>query len=379
MDENRSVTKMFLGAGLVVAFVLMLISFKVYAFEGFEVVGYPFTVINGTNSIQQFTDRDLPDSAFYSISYESWDIGIASSFPVPYYSDGDHYSVFMNFTFSVPYQAIVNNQWIGIYVRPMLSNTQMSTVSSGQWLTVNVLDVAPGTGYTGGYTDLRYGSFMWQGDTQCSYKMLITCMNDANITANQPRIYNIAVVFDLNLTAGSTLASDELRPFSVSARYYTGYPTISSGYGLALHKDFIIRCTDTSMYGAIENLANVVADLDFSGLAGLADLSTTIENWYSSYTSVSSTIVDRLEDIIDDGETDPDITEWAEQASEFESKNDLLHDLEESLEGTIEDFTFPQVANQTAVGNVVGTFFNNEFIIALTLAMMTLMIVFLIL
>ena len=33
MEEYRSVTKMFFGAGLVVAFVLLLTSFKVYAYE----------------------------------------------------------------------------------------------------------------------------------------------------------------------------------------------------------------------------------------------------------------------------------------------------------------------------------------------------------
>ena len=362
--------KIYVYVSVLSVLLMFLAARPVYAFEGFEVVGYPFTEITG-GIMQQFTDRDLPDSAFYSIYYESRDIGIASSFPVPYYSDGDHYSVFLNFSFAVPYQSIVNNQWVGIYVRPMLSNTQMTTASSGQWLTVNVLDVAPGSGYTGGYTDLRYGSFMWQGDTQCSYRMLITCMNDANIAANQPRIYNISLVLDLNLTASNTPASDELRPFSVSARYYTGYPNISSGYGLALHKDFIIRCTDTSMFGLLEEINSAISELDFSGLSGLADLSVTVSNIYENL----ELNLALLESIYDDGETDPDVTRWGEEQFALASDFDVLQSIGHSYIDVLNDFTFPDVDDTSGAATLFNGFWNFPIIQTMIVVSLSMMVV----
>lgn len=370
-------TKIFLCVGFIIAYVLFICT-PLYAFEGFDVDGIPFVYIAGTDTYQEFTDVDYPDSPFYSIpNYEAEEIGISTSFPVPYYSDGDHYSVLLNFTFAVPYQAIVNNQWVGIYLRPMLSNGYMTNTSSGQWLKVNVLTINPSG--SSGYTELTSGSFMWQGHSNCSYRMLITCMNDSSIVANQPRVYNVSLVLDLNLKSGSGLTGDELRPFSISARYYLGYPNISSGYGLGLHKDFTIRCTDTSMYGLLENIESAVSSIDFSGLSGLADLNITVENLYNEYVTNSQVEIGLLESIFDDGETDEDITEWANQATAFESVVSNLNDIEESLLGTISDFTFPDVPNQTANPNIVRVWFDNPITQGLMLAFLIMTIAMLLL
>lgn len=382
MDENRSVTKMFFGAGLVVAFVLMLISFKVYAFEGFDVDAIPFyyNPDNYSQTYYQFSEEDpsyMVGDFYHSANQtdQGREVGIVTGFPVPYYSDGDHYSVFLNFSFSVPTMAHSANDWVGIYVRPMTSNSFLTPASGGTWLKVNVNTITP-SGSTG-CTDLSYGTFQWQGYANCSYRMLIVSTIDAYHTQY---IYNVSCVLDLNLISGSGVLGSELRPFSISAKYYLGYPQSSTTtYGLGLYKKYSIRCTDTSIYGLLENIESAVSSIDFSGLSGLADLNVTVENLYNEYVSNASLELGLLESIYDDGETDPDITEWADQATQFESKNDYLHDLEESLEGTISDFTFPEVANQTAVSNVVGAFFSNELVIALTLSVMTLMIVFLIL
>lgn len=370
-------TKIFLCVGFIIAYVLFVCT-PLFAFEGLEVEGIPFVYVPASDSFQQFTDVNYPDSPFYSIPrYEASEVGIQTSFPVPYYSDGDHYSVLLNFSFAVPYEAISNNQWVGIYLRPMLSNGYMTNSSSGQWLMVNVLSTNPNG--SSGYTNLTSGSFMWQGHSDCSYRMLITCMNDATIAANQPRVYNVSLVLDLNLKSGIGVIGDELRPFSISARYYLGYPNISSGYGLGLFKDFTIRCTDTSMYGLLENIESAVSSIDFSGLSGLSDLNITVENLYNEYVANSQIEIGLLESILDDGETDEDITEWANQATAFESKVSNLNDIEESLKGTISDYTFPDAPNQTANSNIVGMFFNNELVIALCLAFFTMTIAMLLL
>ena len=357
----------------VLSLLLMFLAARpVYAFEGFEVTGYPFTFINGTNTYQMFSDKDMPDSAFYSIpNYEATEVGIASGFPVPYYSDGDHYSVFLNFSFAVPYQAYSNNQWVGIYIRPMLSNTYMSSASSGQWLSANVLSIAPGSGYSGGYTDVSTGSFMWQGDSQCSYRMLITCMNDAFTIANQPRIYNVSLVLDLNLTASNTLASDELRPFSISARYYLGYPTISTGYGLGLYKDFTLRCTDTSMYGLLEDIQAAVSSIDFSGLSGLADLSVTVNNIYDNL----ELNLALLESIYDDGETDPDVTRWGQEQSQLASDFNELQSIEHSYIDVLNDFTFPVVGDTSGAATLFNGFWNFPIIHTMIIVSLSMMVV----
>lgn len=366
---EHKTTKYLIAIGFFIGFILFLCA-PVFAFEGFDVTGYPFTYIKSTDTYQQFSDVDMPDSPFYSIpGFECEEVGIQTSFPVPYYADGDHYSVLMNFAFAVPYQAYQNNQWVGIYVRPMLSTGYMQNTSSGQWLKVNV-NTINATG-SSGYTDLSYGSFMWQGDSQCSYRMLITCMNDAFIGANQPRIYNVTVVFDLNLNSGTGFSGDELRPFSVSARYYLGYPSISSGYGLGLFKDFSVRCTDTSIMGVLENIQSAIADLDFSGLSGLADMSATVTNLYNSYVTNSGIEIGLMESIIDDGETDAEPIQWESQAQEMQSQVAELHSLEEDIKGTFTEYEFPTAPNQTAIGNVANMFFQNELFIALTLAFFT--------
>lgn len=375
-DSNFIKIKFILAFGFLVAFVVFCCS-PLFAFEGLEVEGIPFVYVPASDTYQQFTDVNYPDSPFYSIPrYESSEVGLQTSFPVPYYSDGDHYSVLLNFSFAVPYEAISNNQWVGIYLRPMLSNGYMTNSSSGQWLKVNVLTVNP-TG-SSGYTDLSSGSFMWQGHSDCSYRMLITCMNDSTIVANQPRVYNVSLVLDLNLKSGTGVIGDELRPFSISARYYLGYPNISSGYGLGLYKDFTIRCTDTSMYGLLENIESAVSSIDFSGLSGLADLNVTVENLYNEYVNNAQLEIELLESILDDGETDEDVTRWGEVASEFNEQNDILHSLENEFIGTIEDFTMPTVVLSDDI-NLFNRFFDNEIIILLVTISLALAICFCIL
>lgn len=371
MENTKSVSKIFLGAGLILAFVFLLCSFNIYAYDTYEIYPQVVWANEGGTGWEYANNPEVPDSAFYfPATYETKEIGFLTGFPVPYYSDGDHVSLFVDFTIGM--EDVASSQWLGLFVRPIGSTSYLSTATNtgnGEWLRVNIQNQA-------NLGEVFTGSFHWEDLSQsCSYKILITkCGDGSSIGSSRLTFYHVTGVFDLNL-----VSSKEMKPFLLTAKLYMGYPNISEGYGPFLSKDYHFRITDTSMYGAIEDLASILEDMDFSGLSGLADLSTTIENWYTSYTSVSSTIVDRLDEIIDDGETDEDVTRWNEEASLVASQASDLHDLEESLVGTLSDFEFPTVANQTAVNNVLLPFWQNELVISLTLAFMALMIVFLIL
>lgn len=373
MDHKK--IKVLLIFGFVFAFIVF-VSAPVFAFEGFDVECVPYWN-DGTsvNDYFQFADPDIPDSAFYSpTGAQAKEIGLYTGFPVPYYADGDHYSVFMNFSIAVPAAALSNN-WLGLYVKPQLSNPYMSTSSGGQFLIVNVGSYNPYG--SSGNSNIYTGTFQWQGKIDCNYKILMSVFIDDGVSVGaQSWIYNFSCVFDLNLKGGSGLASDELRPFAVSAKYYLGYPTNDTAYyGLGLYKKFTCRCTDTSLYGLLENIESAVSSIDLSGLSGLSQLSTEITNIYNQVVHNGGV----LESIYDDGEDDPDVTRWGEEASQFESVVSDYHNIESQMMGTVSDFTFPDAPNQTALNNVFNMFFGNELIFALILASLTVTIALLIL
>lgn len=370
--EHKTI-KYLIAIGFFIGFILFLCA-PVFAFEGFEVDAIPFWYNDASYSqtYYQFANDDstyMVGDFYHSSSQteQGKEVGIVTGFPVPYYSDGDHYSVFLNFAFSVPSAAHVANDWVGIYVRPMTSNGLLTPASGGSWLKVNVNNITPGS--STGFTDLSYGTFQWQGYANCSYRMLIVSTVDND---NTQYIYNVSCVLDLNLISKSGVLGDELRPFSISAKYYLGYPQSStSTYGLGLYKNYSIRCTDTSVMGVLENIQSAIEDLDFSGLSGLADMSATVTNLYNSYVTNSGIEIGLMESIIDDGETDAEPIQWESQAQEMQSQVQELHSLEEDIKGTFTEYEFPTAPNQTAIGNVANMFFQNELFIALTLAFFT--------
>lgn len=381
MDYNFKKTKIFLFIGFLVAFIIFSCS-PLFAFEGFDVECVPYWN-DGTsaNDYFQFADPDYPDSAFYSPSYngtQAKEIGLYTGFPVPYYADGDHYSIFLNFSIGVPASALTNN-WLGLYIKPQASSTSMGTSAGGQYIIANVGVYNPYG--SSGNSAMYSGTFTWQGNTTCNYKILMTCFIDDSVSVGaQQWIYNFSCVFDLNLEGGSGLAADELRPFAISAKYYLGYPTSgTSNYGLGLLKRYSCRATDTSLYGLLENIESAVSSIDFSGLSGLADLSVTVENFYDEYINNMNIQIPLLESIYDDGETDEDVTRWGDIATEFNENNNILHSLENEMMGTIDDFTLPSVTSSAEATNLFSKFFENEIIILLTTISLCLAIVFCIL
>lgn len=366
--------KIYVYVSVLSVLLIFLAARPVYAFEGFEVDCIPYWN-DGTsvNDYFQFADPDIPDSAFYSPSYggtQAKEIGLYTGFPVPYYADGDHYSVFMNFSIAVPASALSNN-WLGLYIKPQFSNPYMSTSSGGQYLIVNVGSYTPYG--SSGNSNIYTGSFQWQGKIDCSYKILMTCFIDDGVSVGaQSWIYNFSCVFDLNLKGGTGLASDELRPFAISAKYYLGYPLSDTPYyGLGLYKHFTCRCTDTSLYGLLEEIEAAVSAIDFSGLSGLADLQVTVNNIYENL----ELNLGLLESIYDDGETDPDVTRWGQEQSQLASDFNELQSIEHSYIDVLNDFTFPDVEDTSGAATLFNGFWNFPIIQTMIIVSLSMMVI----
>ena len=341
----------------------------VFAYDTYDIYPQVVWVDESTENWRVASDPDLPDSSFYSpIGSQTKEIGYLCGYPVPYYADGDHVSVFVDFTIGVPAEVLQKQQWVGIFVRPVFSNNYLSSATntgSGEWLRVNIINQT-------NIAELYTGSFHWEGlDAYCSYKLLVTAVGDGSSSVTTQFCYHVTGVLDLNLVQ----STKELKPFLITAKYYLGYPGSNvSNFGLAVSKDFHFRITDTSMYGAIEDLASVIQDLDFSGLSDLGTLSTTINNWYDDYILNMSDLSNQLESIYDDNETDPDITSAFERASEFQNEIDEYNSLQEALIGSLEEYTFPAVSDANIANLIITPLFENEIVLFLVAGVLALLI-----
>ena len=345
--------------GFIIGFILFLAS-PVFAYETFDIDTQPVGYTPISSAWTYYYSKTDDYISGYNHAFIGWDM----TSPVPYYADGDHVSLYGTFSFQIP-NSNLNDDW-SFYVAP-----------AGEYVLRNDNLTYYGTRFLDGFTTLGAPSvtsyrgevtFNYMPNNQCNLRYLMLKYNDGNYTT-----FTFYCLFDLNLR----FPAIEMRPFRFGVIDATQF---SSGTGvswLVYNKTYHWELLDTQLYYMLDNklnsLSTAISNIDLN-----VDLSG-IEQLINTQINQVLTISGQLEDLVDDTEPDEDLTQWADLASQFESKNDLLHDLEESLEGTIEDFEFPTVANQTAVNNVIGSLFSNELVIALTLSAMALMIVFLIL
>lgn len=356
--------------GFIVGFILFLAS-PVFAYDTFEVDCQPVGFTPGSNVWTYYYSQTDDYISGYNHAFIGWDM----TSPVPYYADSDHVSLYGSFSFQIPNTAL-SDSW-SFYVAPageyVLRNANISYYGTKFLEDFTTLGSPSVTSYRGETT------FNYLPNNQCNLRYLMLKYNDGNYTT-----FSFYCLFDLNLR----FPAMEMRPFRFGVLDSTQLVNGTGISWLVYNKTYNWQLLDTQEYYLLDNKLSEISN-KLSNLSVSVDL-TTVERLIQSLTSDViyygdgikydlDHILDEIEDLVDDTEPDPQVTEWNQQASEFESKNDALHALEESLEGTIEDFEFPTVANQTAVNNVIGFFFSNELLIALTLSAMALMIVFLIL
>lgn len=367
-------TKFLLVVGFLVAWLIFLCA-PIFAYESTEIdydVYWQNSLYPNSSSTRYIIyDSGSNLSSDYITVADTYMFGYQLSTAIPYYADGDHVSVFCSFGFAIPrvnFQG-TDNKWEGQYyigLGPAYYRTDL-LYSDGN-LGNNLFNIADFV-YNNYTVQQKTGSLQWQGLQNGSFKALI--YHGGSSTAQGITDYEYFFVnlqLDLNITQGY-----ELMPLSLYIYQSRQSAGAYDSYKVDVRPTF--RMNDTSMYGLLENIESAISNIDFSGLEGLSQLSTITQNIYTQIISNGNI----LESILDDDETDRDITEWANQASEFESAVSNLSDIEESLKGTIEEYTFPSAPNQTANMNIVGMFFSNELIIALTLAFLTMTIAMLLL
>ena len=370
MEDNRSVTKMFFGAGLVVAFVLLLTSFKVYAFDLDDLeFNYIYRVYNTTDILHSFYGYDINGS-----HCDFW--GIECGFPVPTYAGNGDYSLYFKLKFSTD----IPDASFDLICAPFNHGSVYPSTSMNNYIRQNVF------GELFAYNcnmKSYYGNFYWDGKTRCDYQY-VACRELETAYTGQTE-YTIYGVLNMRL-----MMEDEFEPFRLGIIMNTNDYSSSTMFNVSA----TLRAMDTSATTVMVEWFETISDqLDNLSITALVDTSsiesylTSILDRLASDSAKQQAILDAIGAMAynlrtgyyDVTDPDLDLTEWDEHNVSVASAAADLHDLEESLIGTIEDYEFPTVANQTAVNNFLLPFWNNELVIALTLAMMSLMIVFLIL
>lgn len=372
MEDNRSVTKIFFGAGLIVAFVLLLTSFKVYAFD-FDDLEFNYIYrIYGTSDI-------LHSSYGYDINGSHADFwGIECGFPVPTYAGNGDYSLYFKLKFSTD----IPDAGFDLICAPFNDSSVYPHTSMTNYIRQNVF----GELWTYNCNmKSYYGSFQWHGKSRCDYQY-VACRELESAYTGQVE-YTLYGVLNMRL-----MMEDEFEPFRLGLIMNTNDYTSSTMFNVSASLKAMDTSSTTVMVEWFETISDQLDVLDTidGSLYSTASTLLRIEDVLDSLsfgdnvtiqklTAILNSINGQNESLFSDDDTDEDLTEWDEHNSVVASAASDLHDLEESLVGTLSDYEFPTVANQTAVNNVLLPFWNNELVIALTLAMMSLMIVFLIL
>lgn len=351
-------TKIFLCVGFIIAYVLFVCT-PLYAYETFNIDSQPVGYSPAGTWTYYYSKTDDYVSG-YNHAFIGWDMTV----PVPYYADGDHVSIYGTFSFQIP-NTNLSDDW-SFYVAP-----------AGEYVLRNDNLTYYGTRFLDGFTSLGSPSvtsyrgettFNYMPNNQCNLRYLMLKYNDGNYTT-----FTFYCLFDLNLR----FPTIEMRPFRFGV---IDASQLTSGTGvswLVYNKNYNWELLDTQLYFLLDNkldtiansLQNLNIDIDLSGL----------ENLINTQINQVIQIQGQLESLVDDSEPDEDLTEWANQATAFESVVSNLNDIEESLLGTISDFTFPDVPNQTANLNIVRVWFENPITQGLMLAFLIMTIAMLLL
>lgn len=366
--------------GFFIAFVVLVLSFdRVHAYDDVDIYhdliyhrigednysGTPFYTYQGPSS-PQYTCNDVTDA------------GILFSVPVPAYADGDHVSIFFNVTFEIR-EIDIERFNLGFFVSPS-ANQNFLAPASGVSRLRSVLDQYNYAYLRGSIASRISYTFSLWGDATCTenamYSLYKEHPNDEYI------FFNAQGILDINVS----YPSSESRPIylSLAAQTIPDYALLDITY-----RGSDVRVLDsqyqTMVLASLTEISDLLTSLDLG--TGLSDIISRLDTIISRLQPVAFNLegirlqIRSLQDeLLNDDETDPDLTEWGAEASSFSVKVEELNSVESELLGTISDFTFPEVVrpSQTMVSDAVLPWFSNPIVIALTLAALALMVVFVI-
>lgn len=302
---------------------------------------YSFSIFHDTNSLGSFgTSRK--------------GIGFEFSNPIPYYSDGDHYSIFLHYVYLMP-AYVMQYGYSECYIYPFTNSPNMSFVETGTQLFM----VGQPTSYNNSYKGQK--TFRTYGDASCSvkYQYFTAYIDTATIAVS------VNMVLDLNL-----VPEMELFPFRLGMQMsYSG----STTYDHQIMNNYGFYYTDTSLYGVLEGIEEAVENLKIS--VDVSSLETQISAIYDLNSAFYDELLAELENPTF---SDPELTQ-AENAAA--SLSDIIADVgsvEEAVLGTLNpDWNqFPTGVDMQNIGTYFLPFFSNPIIFALVSACLALMIVF---
>lgn len=350
----------------------LLCSVSIFAYDSTEVEydvfyqnpDYP----NSSSQRYIILDQTPLTDMYYNIA-DTITVGYSFNTLVPYYADGDHVSFFASFMVTIPrinFQGS-DNRWIGdysLYCGPWNYRTGL-LYSDGLQSTLlfSLRDLV----YNNYSVQQKTGTFYWQSIADCSYKALIYHGGSAAFQSlsSEYETFFINIQFDLNITQNL-----ELLPFNLCV--YQNVEAAGSVPFYRVDAKPFFRLNDTSMYGLLEQIKASIDSLDFSALADLSQLSTTISNIYNEVYRQNELI----EDLIEDTSPDPDITRFNEEANALKSEAAELHSIENGLYGTIADFTFPAVQDQSVTSSMFTEWLQDNLILTLLVVSLCFMLVF---
>ena len=329
-------TKIFIASVFLAAFCLFLAA-PVFGYDTFEIT--PEIVCRDANGNNVYF---LNTFGAYNVSNVNY-IGSDLASPLSYHADGDHVSLFCHFEFSSE-----NISSLNMFILP---NTYSDSV--GDRIGTNIYSGVV-TSSTPQLSNID-GSFQYQG-TSCTFNGLVSRIPDPY---SNSVYYSFSVVFDLNL-----VQEIELHPLRIG---FGGASFSLDRFSVRSYiLDSSIEQNLIDIYFAIEDgFENLELDIDLSGIeSGIADI---ISNQINIYNSI-------LESVVDDGETDPDITAALARASEFQSEIAEYNDLQEALIGTLEEYTFPNVSDANIANLIITPIFENEIVLFLVAGVLALLI-----
>lgn len=296
-------------------------------------------------------ETDIRQDSYYvnktGIDYHGFDIAP----PVPIYSDGDHVSIYFDYEWQV-FSNLPFNQ--NLLVSPRTSATAISA-SIGS----SILPLSGSTSYN---VQNFEGSFTWQSSSTCSYNLCYGVFKDPN---SDYWVYSIKGVFDFNL-----IKEVEMLPIRMGVYI----PLADSQYSVAGRRVAVKVLDTTTQELIVQGIDEIVNAIDNASVH--VDLSS-LDSYFNAIINNQISISEALSELVESTDIDEDVTRWASEVDEFNSMADELSNIESSYIDALNDFTFPEVPDSRAVGNILNGFFDIPLFLSLTTVGLSLTVVFL--
>ena len=383
--EDRKIVKFWIALGLIVAFYCVAACVHVHAYDEIPLEFNWIYKKDGDSAVYTWNNG-------YAYNIEGLNfIGMECGFPVPHYAGDGQYSLYFHFKFTCDQSP---KPLFRMVISPYDSRLSLYPNTSADNYITNQLGSSNLFGELDQYNaNLKsyYGTFHWMQKSGCNFQWV--CMREKSPDYTNQYTYSVIGIMDLRL-----MEEDEMSPFRLgieiaNAQSYSTFTVYNVDMGIsAMDSSSTWALYDIwnkldEFYddwdGKIDIIASMIGsqlgDLDLI-LEALQDLDFSDPVVINKLTAILNSIDGQNESLFDDNETDEDLTEWENQASDVADDVAQLHDIEESLIGSLSSFEFPTAGTYTEVERSFFDFwFLDPIITPMILTGLALMIAFMIL